>query len=193
MAGGKKGVIDLRPDDSPSGMNDMTKRFGVADNAFPVCRYGNGALKDSTGVAVATMGGLSRGGARLDLSAQATIATARTLRLELRRFLAEHRIDPARVSDIQVAVGEAVNNAIEHAYSAGAGLGLVHLSGWFEGSTLVVEIRDHGRWRPEREERRGHGVRIMRALSDRLDLTTAAGTVVRLAFLPRSDPRAPSA
>ena len=168
----------------------MTNRFGVVDKTFLVCRYGNGALKDSAGVAVTTMGGLSREGARLDVSAQAAVATARTLRLELRRFLVGHRIDSARASDIQVAVGEAVNNAIEHAYSVGAGL--VHLSGWFEGSTLVVEVRDHGRWRPEREERRGHGVKIMRALSDRLDLTTAAGTVVRLTFSARPGPAAPS-
>jgi anti-sigma regulatory factor (Ser/Thr protein kinase) len=90
-------------------------------------------------------------------------------------------------------VGEAVNNAIEHAYGAAAGL--VNLSGWFEGLALVVEIRDHGRLRPEREEKRGHGVRIMRALSDRLDLnTTATGTVVRLALLARpGEPGAPPA
>lgn len=79
------------------------------------------------------------------------------------------------------------NNAIEHAYGSAAGL--VHLRGWFEGVTLVVEIRDHGRWRPEREEQRGRGVRIMRALSDRLDLNTTAttGTVARLTLLARPD------
>ena len=168
----------------------MTKRFRVVDKTFLVRRYGNGVLEDRTRIVVETMGGLSRG-ARLEVSAQATAAVARTLRLGLQRFLAEHRIDSARASDIEVAVGEAVNNAIEHAYGAVAGL--VHLSGWFEGSTLVVEIRDHGRWRPEREERRGHGVRIMRALSDRLDLATDSGTVVRLTFLASPGPAAPSA
>jgi len=101
--------------------------------------------------------------------------------------LGQHRIDPARASDIQVAVGEAVNNVIEHAYGAAAGP--MHLSGWFDGSTLAVEIRDHGRWRPEREERRGHGVKIMRALADRVDLnTTPTGTVVRLALAAAPPP-----
>lgn len=118
---------------------------------------------------------------RFNTTVRATRESARTLRLALRRFLADHETDSARSSDIQLAVGEAVNNAIEHAYGAGAGL--VHLSGWFEGSVLVVEIRDHGRWRPAREERRGHGVEIMRALADLVDLTTTPrGTLVRLAF-----------
>ena len=141
-------------------------------------------------VAIMTLRVLGPEAARLNVSLRATLAAARTLRLGLQQFLAKHRIDPDRASDIQVAVGEAVNNAIEHAYGAAAGL--VHLSGWFEGSTRVVEIHDHGRWRPEREERRGHGVRIMRALSDRLDLnTTATGTVVRLTLLARPEPGGP--
>jgi anti-sigma regulatory factor (Ser/Thr protein kinase) len=125
--------------------------------------------------------------ARLNTSLRATREAARTLRLALQQFLADHEIDSARGSDIQVAVGEAVNNAIEHAYGAAAGL--VHLSGWFEGSMLVVEIRDHGRWRQERKERRGHGVKIMHTLADLVDLTTTAGgTLVKLAFFARTHP-----
>jgi anti-sigma regulatory factor (Ser/Thr protein kinase) len=123
---------------------------------------------------------------RFTISARATLMAARTMRNALRQFLAEQRIDPDRAAEIQVAVGEAVNNAIEHAYGAAAGL--VHLSGWIEGPSLVVEVRDHGRWRPERDERRGHGVNIMRSLADRLDLnTTPTGTVVRLMMAMWSD------
>ncbi len=142
--------------------------------------------RPSDDVAIITLR-ISAAESKLNLSVRATPGAARTLRLAMQQFLGQHRIDPARASDIQVAVGEAVNNVIEHAYGAAAGP--MHLSGWFDGSTLVVEIRDHGRWRPEREERRGHGVKIMRALADRVDLnTTPTGTVVRLALAAAPPP-----
>ena len=129
------------------------------------------------------------------MSAKATLDAARTLRVALQQFLGDHGVNAAAVPDIQVAAGEALNNAIEHAYGAAAGL--VHLGGWYEGSTLVVEVRDDGRWRAERRERRGgHGIKIMRALASRVELTTTeAGTVVRMEFSDAScaaeDRRAP--
>jgi len=88
--------------------------------------------------------------------------------------------DGKRSEALVVAVGEAVSNAIEHAYLAAPGT--IHVRARRSGAVLVVEVRDHGRWRQEAAgERRGHGLELMRAFADGVNIeTTARGTTVRL-------------
>ena len=81
---------------------------------------------------------------------------------------------------VQVVLGEAVNNAVEHAY--GAGSGTFHLRVWREADLLKMEVSDQGRWRPERPEDPGHGLKIMQDLADTMDVDRQpSGTTVRLA------------
>ena len=65
-----------------------------------------------------------------------------------------------------VAAGEAVANAIEHAYR-GEEPGLIRLSIERELRGLVVTVEDFGRWRSfVKREERGRGIDLMRAFSD---------------------------
>jgi len=92
--------------------------------------------------------------------------------------------DEATVGDLQLAVGEAAANGVEHAYRetepAGRGgtvveVALCLLAGGraHDGRVIAVRVRDRGRWRrpPADPGRRGRGLAMIRAV--------AAGVVVR--------------
>lgn len=104
-------------------------------------------------------------------------------------------IDHDRAQELQVAVGEALSNAIAHAYlSVPKGIpstpGVIRLRARRTRTDLVVEVEDHGRWRPRRQERKGYGLRLMRALMDHVRVnTTAGGTTVTLKFALRNGKR----
>jgi anti-sigma regulatory factor (Ser/Thr protein kinase) len=84
-----------------------------------------------------------------------------------------------RLELITVVLGEAVNNVVEHAY--GASHGTVHAKAMVDSQTLVLQIEDSGKWRPERAEKRGHGLRLMKMLVDTVGVDTGpSGTIVRL-------------
>ncbi|MCW0216362.1 MAG: ATP-binding protein [Pseudonocardia sp.] len=53
---------------------------------------------------------------------------------------------PDRNDDVVLAVGEAVENAVQHAYPDGE-VGDVELTLWTESGVLNIEITDHGLWR----------------------------------------------
>lgn len=80
--------------------------------------------------------------------------------------LAGFGFDPMRRFGILVALGEAVANAIEHAYRDTAP-GLIRLETASEGPNFVLSVEDFGRWRPfVRREERGRGIEIMHAFMD---------------------------
>lgn len=115
---------------------------------------------------------------RLDLSVPADPHVLRHIRRAFRRLAHDLGLDQERSEGLLVAVGEAVSNAIQHAY-LGSG-GPIFLRARREGSMLVIEIEDRGRWR-QSGGRRGHGLELMRALTDGVHVdATAAGTTVRL-------------
>jgi anti-sigma regulatory factor (Ser/Thr protein kinase) len=121
---------------------------------------------------------------RLDLSVPADPHVLQHIRRALRRLALDLELDQEQSEGLLVAVGEAVSNAIEHAY-LGSG-GTIFLRARREGPTLVIEIEDRGRWRRS-GGRRGHGLELMRALTDSIHVNaTAAGTTVRLTLgLPK--------
>jgi anti-sigma regulatory factor (Ser/Thr protein kinase) len=75
-------------------------------------------------------------------------------------------ISAERRFGVLVAVGEAIANAVEHAY-LGEAPGLIRMRVEPGVRELVVTIEDFGRWRPfvAREER-GRGIELMRAFMD---------------------------
>ncbi len=117
---------------------------------------------------------------RLDLTVPANPSVLRPIRQSLRRLANDLGLDRERSEGLVVAVGEAVSNAIEHAYLAAPGT--IHVRARRSGAVLVVEVRDHGRWRQEAAgERPGHGLELMRAFADGVNIeTTARGTTVSL-------------
>ena len=75
-------------------------------------------------------------------------------------------IEPERRFGIAVAVGEAIANAIEHAYR-GDSPGMIRLELSTDDRQFVLTIEDFGRWRPfVRSEERGRGIKLMHAFMD---------------------------
>jgi anti-sigma regulatory factor (Ser/Thr protein kinase) len=109
-------------------------------------------------------------------------SSLRLVRDAIRGLASRLRLDEDRLFALNVAVGEAVSNAVEHAY--GAEPGTVYLRLRRDGTTLRVEIADHGRWRPDRPGGAGgRGLAVMRGLVENLEVTTGPrGTTVRFAI-----------
>jgi anti-sigma regulatory factor (Ser/Thr protein kinase) len=102
------------------------------------------------------------------------------VRRGLERFLREKGVAEDCRFSVITAVGEAVANAVEHAYLNTPGT--VRLSVGLEDSILRVHIEDSGNWRAaSKQENRGRGIPLMRALMDRVEIRTErASTQVRM-------------
>jgi serine/threonine-protein kinase RsbW len=115
--------------------------------------------------------------------------TVSTVRNEFGRWIrAQLALDEERVSDIVLAVNEALANAAEFAYRTFPDAGTVSIEAQHSGATgsLVVVVSDHGVWYdedPVRSRTRGRGIPLMRALSDGATIERKPdGTRVRLRF-----------
>lgn len=105
------------------------------------------------------------------------------LRRALREWMAQAGIGEPDATSVQVAVGEATTNAVEHAY-AGTETGLVRLTAWLgSDGVLSVQVIDGGSWRSpqDHDDRRGRGFTLMRATMDEVDVHRGEdGTTVRM-------------
>ena len=124
-------------------------------------------------------------------SVLADAACAAQLRQEfsvwLKRYFA---LDPTKVSDVVLAVNEALANAAEFAYAMVERPGAMHLLADYDSleAILTVTVTDEGAWRiakggkgDKKKISRGRGIPLMQALSDRATIdSTPAGTRVRL-------------
>jgi serine phosphatase RsbU (regulator of sigma subunit)/anti-sigma regulatory factor (Ser/Thr protein kinase)/DNA-binding NarL/FixJ family response regulator len=110
-------------------------------------------------------------------------------RKRLREYLQRHALSAERVNDVLLAVGEAVANAVEHAYGGAVQPGIFTMRASLTADALTIDVVDHGVWRQRRSEPptvfddRGRGFMMMETLADsvrvRHDLT---GTRVSLVF-----------
>jgi anti-sigma regulatory factor (Ser/Thr protein kinase)/PAS domain-containing protein len=126
----------------------------------------------------------------------ATTFNARRLRLAARRFVSGSPFAGDRAFDAVLAIGEAVNNAIEHPYSDDNGFVTLRLKR--ETQRLIAEVQDEGSWRERESVNRGRGLGIIRHLADKVEIRkTDGGTTVHieLAYVPaeRETPVATSA
>jgi anti-sigma regulatory factor (Ser/Thr protein kinase) len=123
-------------------------------------------------------------------SVLADAACAAQLRQEfsvwLKRYFA---LDPVKISDVVLAVNEALANAAEFAYSAVERPGAMHLLADYDtlSEILTVTVSDEGAWRIAEGERklksRGRGIPLMQALADSATIDSSpTGTRVRLAW-----------
>lgn len=106
----------------------------------------------------------------------------------VRRALQRHLRSVALETDERfaaiTAIGEAVANAVEHAYNGA--VGTIRLRVTFDAGVLHAEIEDDGCWQAPRErEERGRGIPLMRALMSRVEIKTLpTRTIVRLTLDP---------
>ena len=110
------------------------------------------------------------------------------LRADLRHWADQQGLPAATEGDLQLAVGEACANAVEHAYHDDP-TGSVDVAVTPVEEGLQVEVRDHGRWRPPgHTEGRGRGTGIMQTLSSHFERTTDDdGTVVTMVVPSREE------
>jgi anti-sigma regulatory factor (Ser/Thr protein kinase) len=119
--------------------------------------------------------------APLDLTVAAEAASLAVLRQQLRPWLAMTGADDEMCADVLLAVGEAATNAAEHAHDGTGRPVQMTLQADLSGDTMRFTLSDNGSWRPPvaSNGQRGHGLRLMKALVDGVDVTTAAdGTTV---------------
>lgn len=85
------------------------------------------------------------------------------------------------VDDLELAVNEAVSNAVEHAYPPGERGDVVCELARVDGEAVAVRVRDYGRWRPQAADSgyRGRGLVIIRALGREVTFACNGGTEVR--------------
>lgn len=93
------------------------------------------------------------------------------VRRSLQRYAERLGLDEERRFALVTATGEAVANAVEHAYQGQPGL--VRVAADVQDGTLVVSIEDEGKWKPaQRRDERGRGLPLMRALADAVEIRT---------------------
>jgi len=157
-----------------------------ANHAEAIVERVLGARSAADDIAVITLGVDQIPLEEFDLTLPAEPASALLVRQALRKLLADAGSDEDDAAAITVAVGEAVNNAIEHAY--GAASGVVRVRARHDGARLRADVEDAGAWRPDRApDGGGHGLGLMRALVDRVDVVTSpTGTTVSLAATIRA-------
>ncbi len=101
----------------------------------------------------------------------------------LHRFCDEYALTASQRFSLITAVGEALANAVEHAYH-GETAGEVIVRTQADNETISVEVEDHGRWRPfQKRDERGRGIVLMHELMDHVRITSAQNkTTIRLAM-----------
>jgi anti-sigma regulatory factor (Ser/Thr protein kinase) len=121
--------------------------------------------------------------AQLHVTSRADLQAPRPLRHVLISLLTALNVDDPRRGDIVLAVGEALSNAVEHAY-AGREAGTVELRAQTNsGQTLVVEVVDRGHYIERAgSPDRGFGLRIVRNIARNVVVNRDDGTRVTMTF-----------
>lgn len=124
----------------------------------------------------------------VSLTLPARPASVPIVRQAVRQFTSRMGCTDRRTFEIQVALGEAVTNAVIHAYPKGAGMIRVRL--WRAGEILHAEVEDQGKWATGPPKGLGVGLKVIRTFADDARIkSTASGTTIRLSFSlgPKTD------
>jgi PAS domain S-box-containing protein len=151
------------------------------DGARMLLRYVlNNRQIDDIAVLAATI--LPEHAGRVELRLPAAPTSASIARRLAMRYARVAKLGPERTFDLTIAVGEAVANAVEHAYRGRKGDFMLRL--WSCDQNIFGEVQDLGTWREGRPHPdRGRGLTILRATTTRFALdrspngTTVAFTV----------------
>lgn len=108
--------------------------------------------------------------------------SAKRMRHALAAFLQVLEVDSEACDDVLTATGEALANAIEHAYDSSEP-GVIALEADFAEAQLAVNVIDRGSF-IERDLRpgRGFGLRIIHSIAKSVDISTDQGTQIRMIF-----------
>ena len=115
----------------------------------------------------------------LELNLAAEPGSLAVIRQALAQWLEASGASAADVGTVLLACSEAASNVVEHAY--GPNGGPIEIRVKREPDGIVFQVRDHGRWRPQRGEDHGRGSDLMEMLMDEVEVERSdAGTIVTL-------------
>ncbi len=95
------------------------------------------------------------------------------LRRHVSRWLGDHGADPDIAYNLTLACSEAAANAIEHAY--GPGVSTFDVTAEYTDGEVALTIADEGSWRPKRDDDRGRGLMLVRALVESVTVERREG------------------
>jgi anti-sigma regulatory factor (Ser/Thr protein kinase) len=160
------GLIERRGHDIDEGIDLLATVFGdgadsSVDRTLDLVIGRLGPASDDVALLIVK---LLAATARFEIEVPADSKELTEIRRRLRTWLVGKDIDESDIDDVILAVGEACNNAIEHAYASGPGTLSISV-GELDG-VLQVVVSDRGTWRAERGESdvRGRGLSMMRSL-----------------------------
>lgn len=136
---------------------------------------GDGHLSSVNDVAIGEARAWRSVPGRLWLRHTAEAAQLPLIRRRVRRWAEQNAVPDDTVIDLQLALGEAVSNGVDHAYHEGEpGTVDVELEIRPTGGVLV-RVVDHGRWRPPPflKGYRGRGLALIEQLSEGMRVTTS--------------------
>jgi CheY-like chemotaxis protein len=177
------GLIERRDDSIDSGLERLRQEVASRCRREPerlcdeiVGEFANGGLDDVVLLC------LRREPSDVRVFSRTFPAVPRSLqpmRQALRAWLTEVGLDQRRIDDVIQACAEGYTNAVRHAYGERTGDATIELRLRSDGM-LLARIRDAGRWRTQSHaDSSGHGLDIMRALSDDVHVhTTQQGTTL---------------
>jgi len=129
----------------------------------------------------------------IKISIPARVEYVDLIRLMLYGIASKMKFSFEEIEDMKVAVSEAVNNAVLHAY--GGGDGVIEVAFEVSGEELTIHVQDHGvSFEPvetvepaplqgksiDEIQSGGLGLFLMQALMDRVEWKQAGGTSVTL-------------
>jgi anti-sigma regulatory factor (Ser/Thr protein kinase) len=115
--------------------------------------------------------GFDAGLTHFDVELEADPSVLAGMRRRLRGWLSRREFSDDAVSEILLAVSEACNNAVEHAYPGSNGS--LRVTAEVTGGWLEAVVEDRGRWREDRPAGdRGRGLLLIRRLMDSTEFRT---------------------
>ncbi|HET9875185.1 MAG TPA: SpoIIE family protein phosphatase [Mycobacterium sp.] len=120
----------------------------------------------------------------LHVETDAVLDRLADVRHRLSAWLGAANIPAAVSADIVLAVNEACENSVEHAYP-GRKRGKVRVMAEITDSRIQVRVADSGSWEapPHHPGNRGRGLPLIRAVTERFDLDhSGAGTTANMSF-----------
>jgi anti-sigma regulatory factor (Ser/Thr protein kinase) len=118
------------------------------------------------------------------------------IRGDIRRWLGPLEVMPEVEDDLVLAVNEAASNVIDHAYRTPGDSAVIEVFFWTEPGAVLLEVVDHGQWRPPGPHSTGlgRGIEIMQRLVEGVLIRyDARGTRVLLRHSLPGHPRAVTA
>jgi anti-sigma regulatory factor (Ser/Thr protein kinase) len=126
------------------------------------------------------------GASELRLCCPAHARYVSQIRHALGAFLAALEFDRGACDDVTTAAGEALANAVEHAYAnrpLDSECDLELRARLKPSGTLSVDVSDRGTFiRRKPIAGRGFGLRIIRAVATEMNIDTSEGTCIRMRF-----------